>query len=98
MRDYYKVDECNGVYWVKLSTLEKLPFNSPKSSYNVLKARVFNLYYDEYLFYVKENFNATLKGINSKYITEFFKEKKDADYFCKVINNRFNKILDNCHL
>ena len=97
MRDYYKVDECNGSYWVKLSTLEGLPFKAPKSSYNVLKARIFNLYYDEFLFYVRDNFNATLKG-TSGYIVEFFRDKKDAEYFCKVINSRFNKILDNCHL
>lgn len=97
MRNYYKVDECNGVYWIKLSTLEGLPFKTPTGSYNVLKARILNLYYDEFLFYARDNFNATLKG-TSGYVVEFFKNRKDAENFCKVINTRFNKILDKYHL
>lgn len=97
MRNYYIVDETSGVYFVKLKTLEDLPFKCPPHSYNVLKARIFNLYYDEFLYYARDTFNATLKG-KSGYIVEFFQKEKDAVDFCRVLNDRFNKILDNCHL
>lgn len=93
MRNYYKVDEVGGIYWVKLSTLDGLPFFCPQSSFNILKARILNLDYQDFLYYARNNFNATLKGTKG-YIVEFFKNRKDAESFCKVLNKRFNKILD----
>lgn len=93
MKNLYVVDETNGVYFVKLKTLENLPFYMPKGSYNVLKARIFNLYYDEYLRYVRKTYHAVLKG-KQGYITEFFNQEKDACDLCNELNKRFNNILE----
>lgn len=97
MKNLYIVDKASGVYFVKLKSLEGLPFYSPICSYNILKARIFNLYYDEFLRYVRDKYHASLKG-KTGYVVEFFREEKDAQNFCKAINERFNKILDYCHL
>lgn len=96
-RNYYIVDENSGVFFVKLEELEGLPFHNPQGSYNVLKARLFNCWYHEFLKLARDKYHATLKG-KKGFIVEFFQKEKDAQMFCKELNSRLNKVLDYYHL
>lgn len=93
MRDYYFVEPHSGVFWIHLKTIEGLPFFCPRGSYNVLKARILNLTYGDFLSFSLQN-GATLKGRDGGYIVEFFQKQQDAEKMCALLNKNFNKILE----
>jgi len=94
MKTYFTTLTTNSVSRVVFyaNTFDSLPFNSPRGSYNVLKARLFNLHYANFLRLARDTFNATLKG-QTGYITEVFLDEKDAKKMAKELNTRLNKIL-----
>lgn len=94
MKNVFIVQENGGVYWVHFKTLNGLPFKAPHSSFNILKARLLNISYGEFLILTKEQFNATLKGRDGGYIVEFFENIEDAKRLAFVLNERLNKVID----
>lgn len=92
MKNIFYVDGLNGTFGIYYKTLDDLPFNYPSGSYNVLKARLFNLPYDKYLNMVKRNYNAKIKG-RTGYTVEFFLKKEDAEALAKELNKRVNLAL-----
>lgn len=57
------------------------------SSWLILLARLFNLSYPNFLRFVRDKHNATLWGKDG-YISFYFKERKDAQFFAKIANDR----------
>lgn len=55
-------------------------------SYNIIPARILGFSFPDYLRYVRDNFNATLRG-REGYSVAFYKNKED----CKNIVNLLNK-------
>lgn len=91
MIQYFQVDEINSVYSVKFIK-HNLPFTRISGSYNLFAARVMGLNYGDYLRFIRQEYNATLKG-QKGLITAFFLDKKDAVALSKYLNARLNEIL-----
>ena len=94
MKNIFYIQENGGIYWVHYSSLDGLPFKKPCGSYNVLKARLLNLSYGDFLLLARNNYNATLKGRDGGYIVEFFQNIEDAKQFASLLNGRLNKVIE----
>ena len=92
IKKIFYVTDDNGIFTVRIKSLECLPFICPWSSYNVLKARLFGLEYAEFLRMVRDNYSATLIG-QTGYIIEKFKNRNDASRLCIELNKRINQVL-----
>ena len=92
MKDIFQVETINDTFLIKFKNFNGLPFNKPSGSYNILKARIFNLPYGDYLRVARDQYGATLKG-QTGYITELFFQKKDAEKLCKELNIKWNQIF-----
>lgn len=91
----YYIDKEVDKVTIRLKDIEKLPFNNPEGSYNLLAPRLFNQTYAEYLQMIIRYFGATVRGKNSTYMTIFFKKDREgrAEILCKELNKRLNKVL-----
>ena len=94
MKNIFYIQENGGIYWVHYSSLAGLPFKKPCGSYNVLKARLLNLSYGDFLLLARHNYNATLKGRDGGYLVEFFQHIEDAKQFASLLNSRLNKVIE----
>lgn len=92
MTNYFFVDNHQDVFYIKYRTLDGLPFTCPIGSYNVLKSRLFNETYPDYLRLARNNYGATLRG-KVGYMIEIFMDKAKAEKLCKELNRRLNKVL-----
>lgn len=92
-KNFFSVDELNNIFSVKLNEIDGLSFVKPSGSYNLLKARLFDLTYPNYLRMARDNYGAQLKGRDG-YIIEFFTEKEKANILCEELNLRLNKVLE----
>lgn len=91
-KDYFVVEDADNIFTVRLNEIDGLSFVKPRGSYNILKSRLFNITYPDYLRMVQQNYSAQLKG-RKGYIVEFFMNKSDADKICKELNCRLNSVL-----
>jgi len=91
MKNYYIVNENNKIFFISCKTLDGLPFFNPSSSYNILKARLFDLTYASFLRMTRDIYGAQLRG-KEGYITEFFMNKDKATILCKELNCRLNQL------
>lgn len=60
-------------------------------SYNIVAARVLGFSYPDYLRFVRDNYNATLKG-NAGYSYAIYKNRNDCYDIVKLLNEFWNKI------
>lgn len=90
--NYFIVDETDKRFVIRYPTLDGLPFSCPSGSYNILKARLFNISYTDYLKMARSLYGAKLKG-KTGYITEYFTTETNAKAMCKELNARLNKAL-----
>ena len=93
IKKIFYVTDDNGIFTVRIKSLECLPFVCPWSSYNILKARLFGLEYAEYLRMARDEYSAILIG-QTGYIIEKFKEKNNANKICVELNKRINEVLE----
>ncbi len=91
-KNFYEVSELNNIYMVRLNEIDGLSFVQPRGSYNILKARLFDISYPNFLRMAKANYGAQLKG-RKGIIIEFFTDKAQADKLCKALNTRLNQVL-----
>ena len=91
MKNYYIVNENNKIFFISCKTLDGLPFYNAIGSYNVLKARLFDLTYASFLRMARDIYGAQLHG-KKGYITEFFVEKNKAIILCKELNCLLNQL------
>lgn len=68
------------------------------SSYNVIIARLFGVSYAQMAEILARNYNASVRGRNSKYFTFIFYSKKDIEALCKELNERWNWLLKQLYL
>lgn len=60
-------------------------------SYNIIEARVLGFSYPNYLRFVRDNYNATLKG-NAGYSYAIYKNRNDCYDIVKLLNAFWEKI------
>lgn len=60
-------------------------------SFNIVAARVLGFSYPEYLKYVRDNYNATIRG-RAGYSYAFYKNRNDCYDIVKVLNTAWSKI------
>lgn len=60
-------------------------------SYNIIAARILGFSYSDYLLYVRDNYNATLRGPKG-YSYAIYKNKNDCYNIVKLLNEFWNKI------
>lgn len=95
MRNLFIVDEHHGIFYIRyrIPAFEVLPFTCPVGSYNILKARLFNDTYMNFLRIARNNYGAKLRG-KVGYMIEVFTEKEKAEKLCLELNKRATKVLN----
>lgn len=90
---YFKVEQDNDIYVIMMTDKfynYTLPYYN--DSYNNIMYRLFNLLPKDFYHYVGYKYKAQFK--KSQYLSNFvkmsFKEKENANIFCKEINRRFH--------
>lgn len=94
---YFKVEQDNDVYVIMMTDKfynYTLPYYN--DSYNNIMYRLFNLLPKDFYHYVGFKYKAQFK--KSQYLSNFvkmsFKEKENADNFCKELNRRFQYCIN----
>lgn len=98
MKAYY-MDKVIGAdeYCIRISldATEVICKDEPiESSFGILAARLMGLPYHEYLAYIRQEFNATLKGKRGRYIYYTFKSKTKCQELIDLLNDRWNYITN----
>lgn len=94
---YFKVEQDNDIFDIKMTEkFYKLTSRYFNDSYFNIFYRLFNLLPQDFYHYVGFKYKARFQ--KSKYLSNFvkmfFKNKKDAELFCKEINRRFQYCVD----
>ena len=84
----------DGLYSIKLSEEVYSFFGCTESSFNVVPSRIMGLSYPSFVRFARDNFNAILGGQSIKYITLKFKERKDCQALCDVLNKRWSELVN----
>lgn len=89
----FKVEEtCNeGEYMVKLEDSMYELMGKQSGSFNIMAARILGFSYPDYLHYVRQNHNATLKG-KKGYSYAIYKDRKDCVAVVTLLNDAWKKI------
>ena len=90
---YFKVEQDNDVFDIKMTDkFYKLTSKYFNDSYFNIFYRLFNLLPKDFYYYVGFKYKAQFK--KSQYLSNFikmsFKEKENANEFCKELNRRFH--------
>ena len=94
---YFKVeqDEENFIIYMNDKFYEYCGKYSKNESFFNITYRLFNLLPKDFYHYVGYKYNASFKKCDFLYFVKmFFKEKKDAQAFCKELNRRFQYCVD----
>lgn len=89
----FKVVECSepNTYMVGLEDAIYVIGQCGSGSYNIFAARVLGFTYPDYLRYVRDNFNATLKG-REGYSYAVYKSRNDCYDIVKLLNKYWKQI------
>ena len=93
---YFKVEQDSDNYIIMM-TEKFYKYTTPyfNNSYFNIMYRLFNLLPKDFYHYVGYKYNASFKKCDYLYFVKmFFKEKKDAQTFCKELNRRFQYCVD----
>ena len=94
---YFKVeqDEENFIIYMNDKFYEYCGKYSKNESFFNIIYRLFNLLPKDFYHYVGYKYNASFKKCDYLYFVKmFFKEKKDAQAFCKELNRRVQYCVD----
>lgn len=89
---YYELDSKN-CYRIFFYDNVYAKIGSITGSYNVLFCRLFGISYVDFLKMIVSRYGASLKGKNSRYVSFWFNDKKNAEEFCNEVNLRWNYVL-----
>ena len=90
---YFRVEQDNDIYTIMMTDkFYKYTVHYFNDSYNNIMYRLFNLLPKDFYHYVGFKYKAQFK--KSQYLSNFikmsFKEKENANEFCKELNRRFH--------
>ena len=92
MRAFTVSETCNeGEYMVKLTDEMFSLMGCQSGSFNIVAARVLDFTYPDYLRYVRQNHNATLKG-KKGYSYAVYKDRKDCVTVVTLLNDAWKKV------
>ena len=75
-------------YCPRLTTEGYKIFNSNSGSFNIICARLLGFSYPDYLRFVRDNYNASLRG-RQGYTYSYFKNKQDCEKVVRLLNESF---------
>ena len=92
MRAFMASETCSeGEYTVKLTDEMFSLMGCQLGSFNVVAARILGFSYPDYLRYVRDNHNATLKG-KQGYSYAVYKDRKDCVAVVTLLNDTWRKV------
>ena len=92
MRAFTVSETCNeGEYMVKLTDEMFSLMGCQSGSFNIVAARILGFSYPDYLRYVRDNHNATLKG-KQGYSYAIYKDRKDCVAVVTLLNDAWKKV------
>lgn len=81
----------DGEYIVRLTDEMFSLMGCQSGSFNIVAARIFGFSYPDYLRYVRDNHNATLKG-KQGYSYAVYKDRKDCVAVVTLLNDTWRKV------
>lgn len=92
MRAFMVSEACNeGEYMVRLTDEMFSLMGCQSGSFNIVAARILGFSYPDYLRYVRDNYNAVLKG-KQGYSYAIYKDRKDCVAVVTLLNDTWRKI------
>lgn len=92
MRAFKVGETCNeGEYMVRLEDSMYELMGKQSGSFNIMAARILGFTYPDYLRYVRQNHNATLKG-KEGYSYAIYKDRKDCVAVVTLLNDAWRKV------
>lgn len=92
MRAFMVSEVCNeGEYTVRLTDEMFSLMGCQSGSFNIVAARILGFSYPDYLRYVRDNHNATLKG-KQGYSYAVYKDRKDCVAVVTLLNDTWKKV------
>lgn len=94
-KPFYPCDFYNdGAYMIRYSDEVYASIGWIESSYNVVPARIMGLSFPSFLRFARDRYNAVLGGQSQKYVTMTFKDKKDCQNLCDILNKRWREVMN----
>lgn len=95
VKPFYPYDFYNdGTYMIRYSDEVYSFIGWTESSYNVVPARIMGISFPSFLRFARDKYNAILGGQSQKYLTMIFKDKKDCQDLCDILNERWREIVN----
>ena len=92
MRAFKVTDACTeNEYMVGLEDSIYKLIGKQSGSFNIVAARILGFTYPDYLRYVRQNHNATLKS-KQGYYNEIYKDRKDCVAVVTLLNDAWRKV------
>lgn len=92
MRAFMVGEACNeDEYMVRLTDEMFSLMGCQSGSFNIVAARILGFTYPDYLRYVRQNHNATLKG-KQGYSYAIYKDRKDCVAVVTLLNDAWRKV------